>query len=89
MFGNIDHLLLVNQAFLNDLENMGRKGGLSGVGDVALKHFKECRGFEQYKQYYAHREEAQRIFEKEMAKRGSPFGEFIDVRYGLHAQRTP
>lgn len=80
LFGNIDHLLPVNEAFLTDLEKMEKmalKGGL-GVGDVALKHFKTLRGFEHYRQYYAKREEAQRIFEHEV-KRSSRFSEYIDV----------
>ncbi len=80
LFGNIDHLLPVNEAFLTDLEKMEKmvlKGG-PGVGDVALKHFKTLRGFEHYRQYYAKREEAQRIFEHE-AKKSSRFSEYIDV----------
>lgn len=51
---------------------------VGGIGDVALKHFKHLRGFENYKGYYAKREEAQGIFEKEM-KRASGFSAFIDV----------
>ncbi|KAF5358949.1 hypothetical protein D9758_004743 [Tetrapyrgos nigripes] len=85
LFGNIDNLLPVNEAFLTDLEKMCAPNGartVGGVGDVALKHFKELSGFEQYKQYYVKREEAQRIFEREVAKRGSPFGNFIDhIKY--------
>ncbi|KAI0677226.1 hypothetical protein C8Q78DRAFT_961156 [Trametes maxima] len=83
LFGNVDHLLPVNEAFLTDLEKMERmahKGG-PGVGDVALKHFKTLRGFEHYRQYYAKREEAQRILEHEV-KKSSRFSEFIDrVKY--------
>ncbi|KAI0832749.1 hypothetical protein BC628DRAFT_1407153 [Trametes gibbosa] len=83
LFGNIDHLLPVNEAFLTDLEKMEKmahKGG-PGVGDVALKHFKTLRGFEHYRQYYAKREEAQRIFEHEV-KKSSRFSEYIDrVKY--------
>ena len=80
LFGNIDQLLPVNEAFLTDLEKMERmahKGG-PGVGDVALRHFKKLRGFEHYRQYYAKREEAQRLFEHEV-KKSSRFAEYIDV----------
>ncbi|KAH8094910.1 hypothetical protein BXZ70DRAFT_1066217 [Cristinia sonorae] len=84
LFGNIDQLLPVNEAFLEDLEKMMRPDGLrtvGGIGDVALKHFKESRGFEHYKQYYSKREEAQAIFEKEMRK-SSGFSAFIDrIKY--------
>lgn len=52
---------------------------VGGVGDVALKHFKDLRGFECYRQYYAKREEAQTIFEREI-RRGSQLATFIDVR---------
>ncbi|EIW61568.1 uncharacterized protein TRAVEDRAFT_162896 [Trametes versicolor FP-101664 SS1] len=90
LFGNIDHLLPVNEAFLTDLEKMEKmalKGGL-GVGDVALKHFKTLRGFEHYRQYYAKREEAQRIFEHEV-KRSSRFSEYIDrVKYSTADMRN-
>jgi hypothetical protein len=48
---------------------------------VALRHFKELRGFEQYKQYYVKREDAQVIFEREVSKRSSGFADYIDVRY--------
>lgn len=81
LFGNIDQILPVNQAFLEDLELMMLPDGpetVGGIGDVALKHFKQLKGFENYKGYYAKREEAQAIFEKEM-KRGSGFSAFIDV----------
>lgn len=81
LFGNIDQLLPVNQAFRDDLERMMLPDGpqtVGGIGDVALKHFKEYRGFEHYKQYYSKREEAQAIFEKEVRK-GSGFAAFIDV----------
>ncbi|KAI0776132.1 hypothetical protein BD413DRAFT_261330 [Trametes elegans] len=90
LFGNVDNLLPVNEAFLTDLEKMEKmahKGG-PGVGDVALKHFKTLRGFEHYRQYYAKREEAQRIFEHEM-KRGSRFAEYIDrVKYSTADMRN-
>jgi protein ECT2 len=83
LFGNIDNLLPVNEAFLTDLERLVSPDGVKmvgGIGDVALKHFKVSRGFEHYKQYYIKREEAQVIFEREMMKRGSGFAEFVDVR---------
>ncbi|CAL1700184.1 unnamed protein product [Somion occarium] len=84
LFGNIDQLLPVNQAFLEDLERMMAPDGadtVGGIGDVALKHFKQLRGFENYKQYYSKREEAQAIFEKEMRKAGG-FAAFIDrIKY--------
>lgn len=82
LFGNIDNLLPVNEAFLTDLEKMAAPNGLKavgGVGDVALRHFKELRGFEQYKQYYVKREDAQVIFEREVSKRSSRFASYIDV----------
>lgn len=82
LFGNIDNLLPINEAFLTDLERMMSPHGpktVGGVGDVALRHFKELRGFEQYKQYYIKREEAQAIFEREVSKRSSRFGAYIDV----------
>lgn len=52
---------------------------VGGVGDVALRHFKDLRGFEHYKQYYVKREEAQSIFEREMMKKSSGFAAYIDV----------
>lgn len=66
-----------------DLEKMlGANGtkNVGGVGDVALRHFKDLKGFEQYRQYYVKREDAQIIFEKEVAKRSSRFAAYIDVR---------
>lgn len=57
---------------------------VGGIGDVALKHFRDLRGFENYKQYYAQREEAQAIFEQEMKKAGG-FSEFIDVSWAYNA----
>jgi protein ECT2 len=83
LFGNIDNLLPVNEAFLADLEKMlqtNGKGTVGGIGDVALRHFRDLRGFEHYKQYYTKREEAQVIFERELAKRSSSFAAYIDVR---------
>ncbi|KAJ3842136.1 hypothetical protein F5878DRAFT_419987 [Lentinula raphanica] len=85
LFGNIDSLLPVNEAFLTDLEKMVAPNGyraVGGIGDVALRHFKELKGFEQYKQYYVKREEAQRFIEQEMEKRSSPFEDYIErVKY--------
>ncbi|KAJ6515729.1 hypothetical protein C8R45DRAFT_957434 [Mycena sanguinolenta] len=85
LFGNVDNLLPVNEAFLADLEKMLTPSGakvVGGVGDVALRHFKELRGFEQYKQYYVKREDAQLIFEHEMSRKSSPFAAYIDrIKY--------
>ncbi|KAG5716704.1 Rho guanine nucleotide exchange factor gef2 [Termitomyces sp. T112] len=85
LFGNIDNLIPVNEAFLTDLEKMLGPNGprtVGGVGDVALHHLKELRGFEQYKQYYVKREDAQLIFEREVSKRSSRFASFIDhIKY--------
>ncbi|KAE9410179.1 hypothetical protein BT96DRAFT_969851 [Gymnopus androsaceus JB14] len=85
LFGNLDNLLPVNEAFLTDLEKMMAPNGsrtVGGIGDVALRHFKELTGFEQYKQYYVKREEAQLIFNREVAKRSSPFAAYIDrIKY--------
>ncbi|KAG6833910.1 hypothetical protein H0H87_007921 [Tephrocybe sp. NHM501043] len=85
LFGNVDNLLPVNEAFLTDLEKMLGPNGpktVGGVGDVALRHFKDSRGFEQYKQYYVKREDAQLIFERELSKRSSRFASFIDhIKY--------
>lgn len=82
LFGNVDNLLPVNEAFLADLERMMAPHGaknVGGVGDVALRHFRDLRGFEHYKGYYDKREEAQAIFVREMAKKSSGFAAFIDV----------
>ncbi|KAJ7765035.1 hypothetical protein DFH07DRAFT_811208 [Mycena maculata] len=85
LFGNVDNLLPVNEAFLADLEKMLTPNGtkvVGGVGDVALRHFKELRGFELYKQYYVKREDAQLIFEREMSRKSSPFAAYIDrIKY--------
>ncbi|KAK1233315.1 hypothetical protein PQX77_003541 [Marasmius sp. AFHP31] len=84
LFGNVDNLLPVNEAFLTDLEKMVAPNGaktVGGIGDVALRHFKGLRGFELYKQYYVKREEAQLIFEREVSKRSS-FAAYIDrIKY--------
>ncbi|KAG2349061.1 hypothetical protein BDR05DRAFT_956431 [Suillus weaverae] len=85
LFGNIDNFLPVNEAFLLDLEKMVAPDGpetVGGVGDVALRHFKDLRGFEHYRQYYVKREEAQSIFEREMMKKSSGFAAYIDrIKY--------
>ncbi|KAH7914399.1 hypothetical protein BJ138DRAFT_1143943 [Hygrophoropsis aurantiaca] len=85
LFGNIDNLLPVNEAFLVDLEKMMEPGEgtrLVGIGDVALRHFKDLRGFEHYRQYYVKREEAQSLFERQMMKKSSGFAAFIDrIKY--------
>ena len=47
--------------------------------------FKELRGFEQYKQYYVKREDAQAIFEREVSKRSSGFADYIDVSCHSHS----
>ncbi|KAJ7180267.1 hypothetical protein C8R43DRAFT_972440 [Mycena crocata] len=92
LFGNVDNLLPVNEAFLADLEKMlGPNGAkvVGGVGDVALRHFKELRGFEQYKQYYVKREDAQSIFEREMSRKSSPFAAYIDrIKYQASETRN-
>lgn len=61
---------------------MGEPDGprtVGGIGDVALRHFRDLRGFEHYKGYYSKREEAQSIFEREMVKKSSGFAAYIDV----------
>lgn len=54
---------------------------VGGVGDVCLRHFKDLKAFEVYRQYYAKREEAQHIFEQEV--KHSSFSSYIDVRDGF------
>ncbi|KAG9038527.1 hypothetical protein FRB95_000748 [Tulasnella sp. JGI-2019a] len=82
LFGNIDAILPANEAFLADLEVMVTPGGpesVGGIGDVCLRHIRDRRAFDCYKQYYAKREEAQTIFEREMMKKSSTgFAGFID-----------
>lgn len=82
MFGNIDQLLPVNEAWLADLEQLASPDGsdVGGIGDIALKHFRDLRGFEYYKQYYTKVEEAQAIYERESKKANTSFGPFIEVR---------
>ena len=72
IFGNIDQLVPVNEAFLQDLEKLTQPGGedlVGGVGDVAWKHFKELKGFENYRAYISRREDAQDAFRKVTAKK--------------------
>ncbi|KAF8195715.1 hypothetical protein K438DRAFT_1906377 [Mycena galopus ATCC 62051] len=92
LFGNVDNLVPVNEAFLTDLEKMLAPNGakvVGGVGDVALRHFKELRGFEQYKQYYVKREDAQLIFEHEMSRKSSQFAAYIDkIKYQASESRN-
>lgn len=83
LFGNLDHLIPVNEAFLADLERMVsmEDNDVGGIGDVALKHFKERKGFESYRQFYVKREEAQLIFERELRKTSlHGFNSYIEVR---------
>ncbi|KAG1752636.1 uncharacterized protein EDB91DRAFT_1103601 [Suillus paluster] len=92
LFGNIDNFLPVNETFLLDLEKMVAPDGpktVGGVGDVALRHFKDLRGFEHYRQYYVKREEAQSIFEREMMKKSSGFAAYIDrIKYSTADTRN-
>ncbi|KAI0004943.1 hypothetical protein BJV74DRAFT_315564 [Russula compacta] len=85
LFGNIDNLLPVNEALLADLDKMVSPEGpqtVGFIGDVVLRHFKDFHGFEQYKQYYVKREEAQSIFEREMSRKSSGFAAFVDrIKY--------
>ncbi|KAG8745765.1 hypothetical protein FRC10_007026 [Ceratobasidium sp. 414] len=84
LFGNVDQLIPAAEAFLADLEAMLAGHG-PGVGEVAVKHpqFRDLRAFDCYKQYYTKREEAQQIFEREMAKKSSTgFASYIDrIKY--------
>ncbi|CAE6496351.1 unnamed protein product [Rhizoctonia solani] len=82
LFGNVDQLLPASEAFLADLEVMLAGHG-PGVGDVAIKHFRDLRAFDCYKQYYTKREEAQQIFEREVSKKSSTgFASYIDrIKY--------
>ncbi|KAG8711425.1 hypothetical protein FRC08_015914, partial [Ceratobasidium sp. 394] len=82
LFGNIDQLIPVSEAFLADLEAMLAGHGL-GVGEVAVKHFRDLHAFDCYKQYYTKREEAQQIFEREVSKKSSAgFASYIDrIKY--------
>lgn len=91
LFGNIDYLVPANEAFLNDLEQMISRHGpqtVGGIGDVALRHFKELQTFECYRGYYTRREEAQEIFKAEMSKKsGTGFAAFVEVRVFFWSER--
>ncbi|GJJ07089.1 hypothetical protein Clacol_001288 [Clathrus columnatus] len=82
LFGNIDNILVVNQLFLEDLEKMITPNGhqtVGGIGDVCLKHFRDLRAFDCYKQYYSKREEALMILKREKLKKSSAgFASFIE-----------
>ncbi|TFK55525.1 hypothetical protein OE88DRAFT_1731207 [Heliocybe sulcata] len=80
LFGNLDQIIPVNEAFLADLEDMLETGQTTGfcIGDVALKHFRDLHGFKCYKDYYANREDAQRIFRTETKRSGSQFALYIE-----------
>ncbi|KAL5487604.1 hypothetical protein ACEPAI_5712 [Sanghuangporus weigelae] len=89
LFGNIDYIVPANEAFLHDLEQMMSRNGVQtvgGVGDVALRHFKELQTFECYKGYYTRREEAQEIFKAEMSKKsGTGFAAFVErIKYSTN-----
>ncbi|KAI0787216.1 hypothetical protein BC629DRAFT_1440376 [Irpex lacteus] len=72
IFGNIDALVPVNEAFLADLERCSsRRPGVGGIGDVALTHFRTDAG-------------STTMFEREVKKNGgqNPFAAFIErVKY--------
>ena len=53
---------------------------VGGVGDVALGHFRDVKGFKHYRGYYTKREKAQSIFERETVKKSSGFAAYVDVR---------
>ncbi|KAG8700981.1 hypothetical protein FRC09_005628, partial [Ceratobasidium sp. 395] len=82
LFGNVDQLIPVSEAFLADLEVMLAGHG-PGVGEVSVKHFRDLRAFDCYKLYYTKREEAQQIFEREVSKKSSTgFANYIDrIKY--------
>lgn len=72
-----------NEAFLRDLQQMMSPDGphtVGGVGDVTLRHFRDLRAFDCYKNYYVKREEAQILFKQEMSKKSSGgFAAFVEV----------
>lgn len=46
-----------------------------------VEKFKDSKGFDLYRHYYAKREDAQRIFQREMLKKSNGgFAEYIEVR---------
>ncbi|EJU06625.1 hypothetical protein DACRYDRAFT_103575 [Dacryopinax primogenitus] len=91
LFGNVDALLLANESFLCDLETMVFQNGYIAAehtGDIALKHFRELKTFDCYKQYYAKREEAQKIFESLMVK-NKAFAHHIEtIKYSASDSRN-
>jgi hypothetical protein len=79
LFGNLDVLLAVNEAFLADLERAAAGasgGGPLGVGDVALRHFRDLRAFDCYRHYYDACEDAQAMLSDMVARRRN-FAEFV------------
>ncbi|CDZ96192.1 Dbl homology (DH) domain [Phaffia rhodozyma] len=89
LFGNIDVIIKVNEAFLADLETVIGQGQHSteykvdtedewGIGDVALKHFKDLRAFDCYKTYYDKCEDAQTMFADMIVKR-KQFADFVSA----------
>lgn len=53
---------------------------VGGVGDVTLRHFRDLRAFDCYKNYYVKREEAQILFKQEISKKSSGgFTAFVEV----------
>lgn len=76
LFGNLDVLLAVNEAFLADLERIGAGGGPLGIGDVALRHFRDLRAFDCYRHYYDACEDAQAMLSDMVARRRN-FAEFV------------
>lgn len=88
LFGNIDSILPANEAFLKDLERMlASQGtiGYEGVGDIALRHFRDLGTFDCYRHYYSQRDKAQSILERETSRKktSTGFGAYIDVRAGI------
>ncbi|KZP00238.1 hypothetical protein CALVIDRAFT_533882 [Calocera viscosa TUFC12733] len=91
LFGNIDAIVPANESFLRDLETMVFQNGYIGaerIGDIALKHFRDLKTFDCYKQYYAKREEAQKIFETLLVK-NKGFAHFIEtIKYDVGGSRN-
>ena len=52
---------------------------VGGIGDVALGHFRDMKGFKHYRGYYTKRGKAQSIFERETVKKSSGFAAYVDV----------
>ncbi|KZT60783.1 hypothetical protein CALCODRAFT_84865 [Calocera cornea HHB12733] len=91
LFGNIDVIVPANESFLRDLETMVFQNGYIAaerIGDIALKHFRDLKTFDCYKQYYAKREEAQKIFETLLIK-NKGFAHFIEtIKYDIGGSRN-